>query len=172
MRVTHEHTARQLIFAAAAACHLLLVAVGAMQINLAALENIPSLLRRYVAVSGANSGYGFFAPGVGSQLKASFDVVDAAGTTYHERLETGESHEADLRVGNIVGQFWDEYADRAIQRSLAASWAAEMIARHPSAREVVVRLERYDLPTMADYHGGKRPRWEPFYRARFVHGDR
>lgn len=150
--------------------HLILVAIGASQLNLWPHESgLGRSLDYYGALSGAGSGYGFFAPGVGSQLRGSFDIVDGQGGVTPNAIEAGASHEGALRIGNLLGWFWRDTADRKLQRSLAASWAGKMFARHPEAEQVVVRLETYHLPSMKGYRSGKRPHWVPYYEAKFVH---
>ena len=68
------------------------------------------------------------------------------------------------RISRAV--FWS--ADEDLQRGLAASWAGRMLARHPEATRVVVHLDAYQLPTMAEYKRGERPGWSPHYQAEFV----
>jgi hypothetical protein len=157
-----------------AAAHLILVAVGASAVRLGGLGSLGSALDAYGALSGASSRYGFFAPGVGSQLGVRFDVIDGEGVTTSASLETGASHEADIRVGNIVDQFGslsDEDEDEAarLRRSLAASLAGKMFARYPEASAIVVRLETFTPVAMEAWRRGERPRWSPVYTAKFVH---
>jgi hypothetical protein len=166
---------RRTLWLAAAAGHLCLVTLGASTFSLRELGLPGRVLDEYGALSGANSGYGFFAPGVTSQLGARFDVIDAEGRTTSASLADGESHEADLRVGNIIDQFShidddeDEESADHVRRSLAASLAGKMFARHPEASAVVVRLELFTPVSMDAWRGGERPRWMPHYSAKFVH---
>ena len=132
-------------------------------------EPVGRWLSFYSELSGASSGYGFFAPGVGSQLRARFEVVQGDGVRKEVSIETHNSHESDLRVGNIIGRFWDEGTDIRLKRTMAASWAGKIFGRHPDATEVIVRLESYRLVSMEDYRNGKRPDWEKFYEGKFEH---
>ena len=166
---------RRTLWLAAAAGHLGLVTLGASTLSLRELGLPGRILDEYGALSGASSGYGFFAPGVTSQLGARFDVVDAEGRATSASLAGGASHEADLRVGNIIDQFAivdddedEESADR-VRRSLAASLAGKMFARYPEASAVVVRLETFTPVSMEAWRAGERPRWMPYYSAKFVH---
>jgi hypothetical protein len=155
-----------------AAGHLSLVTLGASSVSLHPLGLPGRLLEAYATLSGASSGYGFFAPGVSGQLVAHFDVIDAEGRRTAAALETGSSHEADLRVGNIIDQFWSEDEDApGLSRALAASLAGKIFGRHPEAREVVVRLEHFEPVSMEAFRRGDRPRESPLYEARFVHHD-
>jgi hypothetical protein len=149
---------------AAAAVQLCFAAAGAMELD---FDHAPSLIARYGALSGTDSSYGFFAPAVGTQLRVTFELTREDGTKSEDVLTTGASHEADLRIGDMVAIFWMD--DEDLRRSLVGSWAGRMLARHPEATSVVVRLDAYDLPTMAEYRRGERPDWAPHYEAEFVH---
>ena len=167
---------RGYLWLAAAAGHLVLVTLGAGSINLGELGLPGRALDEYGSVSGASSGYGFFSPGVGFQLGARFDIVDRGGVATHASLATGTSHEADIRVGNIIDQFGrveddedDEEGAARVRRALAASLAGKMFGRHPEAAAVVVRLETFEPVSMEAWRDGQRPRWNPLYTAKFVH---
>ncbi len=166
---------RRKLWLAVAASHLCLVTLGASSVRLYDLGLPGRVLDEYGALSGANSGYGFFAPGVTSQLGARFDVVDAEGRTTSASLADGQSHEADIRVGNIIDQFAnvddeeDEESAARVRRSLAASLAGKMFARNPEASAVVVRLETFTPVSMEAWRGGERARWMPYYSAKFIH---
>jgi hypothetical protein len=95
-------------------------------------------------------------------------VNGANGDGATDVLETGVSREADIRVRNIIGMFWLEENQR-VRRSLVASWAGKVLARHPDADSVVVRLDTFELPSMAEYRDGKTAGWKMNYRAKFVH---
>ncbi len=164
-----EGTARsrgRVLLTLAAALHLGCIAIGAMHRSLNGSGYLGSAAAYYSALSGAYSGYGFFAPGVGAMPWATFEITDANGAVITDALESGANHEADLRIRNILPLF--NSGDEALRRSLVASWAGKMFARHPSAESVAVRLEAYDLPSMQEFRDGKQPAWEPLYKAKFV----
>lgn len=159
------------LWLAAVAGHLVLVTLGASTLSLRELGIPGRALDRYGVLSGASSGYGFFTPGVTSQLGARFDVIDRDGRSTSASLATGASHEADIRVGNIIDQFasaGDDEDDEDLRRSLAASLAGKMFARNPAATAVVVRLETFTPASMEEWRRGERPRWRPRYKAKFV----
>jgi hypothetical protein len=144
--------------------HLILVACGAAGLSLLPDSCPPGrALRWYGAVTEAGNGYGYFAPSVGSPSRVTFLLSDGAGRTWADALDPGGSPEVRLRVGTIALQS----ADPELRPHLAASWAARMFGRHPDAREVVVRIELHELPSMAQYRAGERPRWEKVYEATF-----
>jgi len=171
-RVAGEHRmkARQRgLLLGLAAGHLILVALGAGSVSLRPLGPVGRVLDGYGALSGAGTAYVFFAPGVGGQLVARFDVIDAEGRRTEASLETGSSHEADLRVGNIIDQFWHEDEAPGLGRVLAASLAGKIFARRPEARAVVVRLSHFEPVSMEAFRRGDRPASTPMYEARFAH---
>ena len=124
---------------AAALVQLGFAAAGAREVD---FDHAPRPIAQYAALSGTDSSYGFFAPEVGTQLAARFELTSADGTKSTDVLTTGASHEADLRIGDMVAIFWMD--DRDLQRSIAASWAGRMLARHPEAARVVVHLDAYE----------------------------
>ena len=148
---------------AAAVVQLGFAAAGAMELD---FDHAPFVIAEYGALSGTDSSYGFFAPSVGTQLRVTFVLTDAAGNTTTDVLTTGVSKEADLRIGDMVAIFWMD--DQDLKRGMAGSWAGRMLARHPESTRVVVHLDAYDLPTMAGYSEGKRPEWDPYYEAVFA----
>ncbi|MGK3994355.1 hypothetical protein [Sorangium sp. So ce1024] len=153
---------------AAAAGHLgLVIVLGAFQVDLHHRGPVAGAVAAYGTLSGADSGYAFFAPGVGSTASATFEIADAAGTVIRDSLDPGTSPEADLRAGNVVGRFW-LVQDQALKRSIAASWAGKMFARHPGAASVVVRVEECALAPMQEYREEDGLRCRLHYQARFV----
>lgn len=157
-----------LVLGAAAASHLILVSLGALEM----LPDGPGWVGRqvanYAALSGADNGYGFFAPSVGTIFRAKFAITDVDGVTTTDVLERGASHEASRRMGYLVDMFWDAEHDAELQRSLVASWVGKMFARHPEAKSITAQLDVYFLPTMAEYRQGSKPAWDPHYQATFV----
>jgi hypothetical protein len=144
---------------ALAAVHLVLVVCGAAHFRLVPLQWGGIVQHTYGALSGSDSSFGFFAPGVASQLRATFTMTDDEGRTWTDVLEHGNNREARLRLGTVVSNF----AEESMRRDVAASCAATMFGRHPTARQVVVRVEVYELPPMDAYRDGARPEWVPVY---------
>jgi hypothetical protein len=116
----------------------------------------------YGDMSGANNGYGFFAPGVAPEFRAVFTLIDAEGNQWTDTLVHGKTHEANLRLTGIVCLFPE--MPEALQERLAASWAATMFGRHPKAEHVIIRVDVYNPPTMEQYRAGERPAWKPLSR--------
>jgi hypothetical protein len=152
-----------------AASHLILVALSAARVDLGLLGPPGVLLDEYGLLSGAGSGYGFFATGAGSELRVRFDVIDGEDLKTTTSLETAASHEADLRIGGIISTFQWEDDEPALPRALAASLAGKIFARHPEAHKVAVRLESFKPVSMEDFRRGIRPQWTSVYTAKFVY---
>ncbi len=144
--------------------HLLLVVCGAVHWPLLGHDNPAGrTLRVYGAMTGADYSYGFFAPGVGSQLRATFVLVDKEGRTWTDVVGDGASHEAGLRMGNAISWFYYPQS----RPGVAASLAGTMFGRHPRAEQILVKVEFYHVPTMAEFRAGERPGWYPMYEAQF-----
>lgn len=151
---------RQLVVTCIAGFHLLLVACGAIQLPLFGETNpIGRGLRIYGALSGSDSGYGFFAPEVGPQLRAVLHLEDDQGRQWTDQLDDGLNAEAKLRMSGVVSMVgFPEYRD-----AIVTSLAAAMLGRHPTAKQVQVEVQVFDPPTMEDFRNGKRPQWESFF---------
>jgi hypothetical protein len=163
------------IFLGVALLHLMLMACGASYVGYSWLGPFAPALEYYGQLSGAGNSYGFFAPEVAGQLRASFEVIDRSGRNRFVPLETGTSHEADLRTGNIIDQFSQDFQDSEgdhqaedLQRSLSSSLAGTVFGRYPDAFQVVVHLEKFTPISMADYRKGEKPQWTPVYQAKFA----
>ncbi|MDC0668534.1 hypothetical protein [Nannocystis radixulma] len=160
---------RRIILLAAAAAHLALVVVGAFGICLWAAGPPGKLLTYYSTLSGADSSYGYFAPGVGSPPTATFTVVDAEGRAFVDTLAPRFTREGDIRVEDLLEVFEKGGpGDEALRAELAASWAANLFERHPRAASVTIDMGKWRVPTMAGLRNGKPTRWRSFYRARVV----
>ena len=132
------------------------------------LSAFETFFRYYGNFSGAQSGFGYFAPEIGSELRSHFEVVEADGSTRIESLSAGASREAALRINNLVALLGQSMFEEKERRKVAASLAGKVLARHPGAPRVALVIEELDLPSMASYREGKRPSWKPFYRVTFA----
>lgn len=151
-----------------AAAHLVVVALGAAGLLVGPGGTLAGhAVRWYGAMTGADAGYSYFAPGVGSELRLRFVLADGRGREWEDELTAGQNQEVRLRIGSMTGLFPAARAAEAFRHDLAASWAAAMLGRHPDAVQVGVRIEGYEVPSMAEYRAGWRPRWVLLYAATF-----
>jgi hypothetical protein len=154
--------------AGALVCHVALVVAGAAHLTPLVRGPVGRGLGFYDALTGAGDSYSFFAPTVGRQLRARFDVCTAQGACTGETLETGKSREAGIRLGEIAGTVC-EVADRPdVRRAFLGALAASRLGEHPEASRVRVNIEEWVMPTMAAYRAGARPRWRVLHEATFV----
>jgi len=153
--------------------HFALVICGAFGVEMPE-SMLGRALSYYSEMSGAAGQWGFFAPGVTSQIDATFDVVDGAGRHLTARLNDGANREVDLRLSDIIEQFLnddreDEDPDPAhFTRALAASLSAAVFSRHKDAKSVTIRLVKFEPVSMADYRSGVRPTWQHLYSGEFI----
>src|SRR5262245_31660466 len=97
---------RLALVTALAAGHLLLVVCGAARVSPGSDDSFAGrVFRWYGAMSGSDSGYGFFAPGVAQECRATFTLSDAAGRTWEDTLARGHNPEVTDRIGVIVSLF-------------------------------------------------------------------
>jgi len=172
---------REYLFIALAVGHLSLVVLGMAKMELLPISSLPGQwLRIYTGVSGADKSYGFFAPGVRHQERATFTLTDAQGRQWTDDLEFGGSSEANLRLGstaNVLRAVDDETAFHFMR-----SMADMMLRRHPTAKTATVQIQAYgiqiprpdgqgpplvDFPTMDEFRDGKKPAWIDLYSLTF-----
>jgi hypothetical protein len=152
-----------------AGIHLFLVACGASGNPLGSEESLGYKWRRlYGELSGADNRYGFFAPAVGYQLRTVFVLEDKDGGTWSDIHERGPNAECNLRLGGLTDAAW---AQGNVDRTQLHSWAAAALGRHPRAVAVEVKIEAYQMPSMAQYRLGVRPHWETIYTANYTRED-
>lgn len=152
--------------------HMAMVFLGACHVPSEDLVDRLGMLGKgivlYSAYSGANTAYSFFAPEIGSELRAFCIAIGPDGHEIAKTLiTTSSSHEALIRVNNIVENFWIEDDNEDVRRSLAASLAGRSFSDYPQAEKITVLIEVFDLPSMADYRKGAPFRWMPYYSATF-----
>jgi hypothetical protein len=119
----------------------------------------------YGALSGAESQYAYFAPGVDEQLRLVFELTEGSGRVRTDVLASATNAEVDLRVANLVSLLW--WPDEGLHRALETSWATAMFERHPSAKRVAMEIQVYDLPSMEGMRLGRRPVWRVLDRVSF-----
>jgi hypothetical protein len=151
----------------AAVLHLLLVTCGALRVTpLPPETSAGSATRLYMGLSGADGYYGFFAPGVGPQIRIRLRVVDRDGDSRFVPLRAGNSAEADLRrvgIGRLLPDL-NPQQNRDLLRSLAAA----AFQQAPDADRVDCLVEIYGVvqpdgvvafPSMQEYRRGTKPGW-------------
>jgi len=148
----------RIVWIAAAGAHLALVICGAARITPVSPAHFAGrIVETYRAYSGANNGYGFFAPGVASEWRATFDVCNNGHCIpAAEEQVAGESRLLLQTINSLLGE-------SEVRDLLAASHAARLFARYPHPDAVLVKAGVYVVPTMAQYRRGARPQWRDLY---------
>ena len=159
--------------------HLILVAYGATGKRPVSPANpVGDGIALYSSLSGADNGYGFFAPGVGAQFLTTFVLTDKHGNVWTDTLNLGRTSEANLRFTGISNLLPSLEQDQ--MQAVLHSMAGTMLGKHPKAETVAVQLEMYgfdrsatesDFPTMKEYQEGNRPEWLPVLEAYFRRTD-
>jgi hypothetical protein len=148
----------RMMWIAAAGAHLALVICGAAGITPVSPAHFAGrIIETYRSYSGANSGFGFFAPGVASEWRATFDVCNNGHCIpAAEEQVAGESRLLLQTINSLLGE-------NELRDLLAASHAARLFARYPHADAVLVKAGIFVVPTMAQYRRGARPQWRDLY---------
>ncbi len=156
----------------ACACHLALVGTGAAHLTARLHGPVAKALRFYDALSGAGESYSFFAPAVGPEVRTRFVLATAQGARSEEVLGGGKSREVDFRLGCLAGTVYVLTKRTDLRRAFLGALAANRLGTHPEASHVEVRVEAWEMPTMAEYRAGLRPWWRPLTEATFVRAPR
>jgi hypothetical protein len=129
-------------------------------------RELNAALRTYQNLSGTFRDYAFFAPAVGSDLKAAFVLQEAGGGS---RLVPflSDNKEVAFRYNCIILACMRDVRGRDL---FAQSWAALVLGAEPQVERVGVVVKEYSLPPMAAYRDGRRPRWETIYLGDFARG--
>ena len=160
---------KKIIWLLLALGNLFLAACGAGRVPWWKLGSPGLWIQHYGVFSGTSSTFAFFAPDVGTSMRAQFDLYDERGQFLStDSLQKGPTREADLRITNIVEFIVNDLEDEQSRHLLSASWAGKIFARHPEAAFAVLRVQSYDIPTMNRYRNGVRYHWQTLYRAKFA----
>src|SRR4051812_19650077 len=150
---------KRLLLIGALGCHLGLVIAGAAHLTASAQAPVASGLRFYDALSGAGDSYSFFAPAVGPELRARFILTTRQGTRSEEVLGAGKNREVGFRLGTLAGTVYVLTKRTDLRRAFLGALAANRFGAHPEANRVQVSIDAWEMPTMAEYRIGLRPRW-------------
>jgi len=130
-------------------------------------QSIARFLVVYQYLTGTGNCFGFFAPGVISQIKVGYEIRHH-GKVVEQGIVGSENAEVSLRMHNLTQQFWTASLNPKVRRSMAASFAGKLFSQHPSADSVSISLKSFVLPSMAQYREGMRPSWEKNYSSEFT----
>jgi hypothetical protein len=101
-------------------------------------------------------------------LRARFAISTPQGKLSEETLETGKGREVAFRLGNVAGTVYIVANHTELRRAFLGALATNRLGAHPEANLVQVSIEAWEMPTMAEYRVGVRPRWRSLHDATFV----
>lgn len=119
----------------------------------------------YGNVTGAETGYTFFAPRVPFEITPTVRLLNARGGVLPS-LPAG-SQEERFREASLGLYFMQQESSGLA----AAALAADALRRSPQARSVVVSFKIHNIPTMEAYRRGDRPTDELVYEGEFARND-
>ena len=126
---------------------------------------ISALRNAYHSLTGAGGSFGFFSPDIGNQVLIEFRTEQGRVIRLHEFV----SGEVALRIGNMYRLFVESYANEKLKRSVAASLAAQIFRREPSAKKVTMIASVYRFPSLKEYAAGLQAETKEVYRITFAH---
>jgi hypothetical protein len=135
-------------------------AAGGLLFTSAALgQRLPSnyLLRQsidlYLHVAGIESGYGFFAPNVGSTVKLVFELHFADGRVEYQPA-IPEAAQDDLRLTTFL-DYLNRTNSEQLRNILTRSLAKSLWSRHPTLVKVRAILGTLSFPSPTELVAGK-----------------
>ena len=156
---------RYVVITMCAIVHLCLV-VAFVSTNFPHNVNVTWLrrsLETYQNFSGLFRDYSFFAPRVGTDLRAAFLLEFQSGETKVFSF-TSNNREANFRYNNIVVSSMRDERGRDL---FARSWAAKVLGEQTDAKKVTIVVESMDLPKMQEFKQGVQPEWRLVYVGTF-----
>ncbi|MCB0840191.1 MAG: hypothetical protein KDD63_13145 [Bacteroidetes bacterium] len=122
------------------------------------------LFHIYSGYSGAETGYGFYAPNVSSQFMVLYTIKDSLGNPVQVSLPRHYSKEALTRYFTAFDLFMDKLDEQdekydKFMDIVMKSMALKVLEEHPPYTHIDADLLVYDLPYMEEFQAGKRPEY-------------
>jgi len=137
------------------------IATGALGDNLSASNPLRRALLTYLHLAGIDRGYGYFAPNVPSGYKLVFELHYPDGRVEYE-LPGVNSGAAGLRVATLLDEIgrtrYDPLREYIIKTIAASAWR-----EHPGVKTVRAVFGSLNLPSPAEFEGGKRESYDFLY---------
>jgi len=137
------------------------IATGALGDNLSASNPLRRALLTYLHLAGIDRGYGYFAPNVPSGYKLVFELHYPDGRVEYE-LPGVNSGAAGLRVATLLDEIgrtrYDPLREYIIKTLAASAWR-----EHPGVKTVRAVFGSLNLPSPAEFEGGKRESYDFLY---------
>ena len=145
--------------------HFIFVILNILPQTLSGVKNeaVVNSIKTYMDVAGLYRGYGYFAPAVGSDVRAAFILTDSSGGKTFVDFNT-PSREVSLHYDCMIRE---SMRMPSVRDAFTRSWAAYVFNQYPHAAIVTVIAEMLDLPTMAQFVHGAKASWRIIYLANF-----
>lgn len=145
--------------------HLLVIAIGpigqawrlftepkAIRTLRFSVQAEPEVIKLYQHLTGAETGYAFFAPNVPDSYNLRFEVANEDGT--FKRLEVNYGHDS-LRIASLL-DYLGRYSSGSVREYILKLLVRSLLRRYSLASRMRIVLERLHQPTIAEYLQGKR----------------
>ena len=136
----------------------------AYEISEAIIESPP--VSFFIANTGFDTGYGFFAPNVASDFVLVFNIQDSLGTTIQQcAMPRFKQKESSVRYTSVYNMFLDKIAKKEKNESNKYLEYLDIVIRqiavsvkkdYPAAVHVNAKLYLYDYPDIERYRKGDR----------------
>jgi hypothetical protein len=120
-------------------------------------------LKIYKNLTGIFRDYSYFAPSVGSDMKAGFFLETTDGRTAFLSFAS-DNIEIAFRYNVIVVATMRDPRARDL---FAQSWAALLLGNRSDAARLTIVVKTFVVPTMANFRNGKQPEWVTLYAGEF-----
>jgi hypothetical protein len=122
-------------------------------------EPIERPIRIYGNFTGAHTHFNFFAPVVVTQVRVNFRL-GLAGDAVRDIQVTAPNAEVNQRLAMM----FNFYLRPTAREPLVKAWAEHMLAAHPEAEWVQIRVEILEIPTLEEFRSGAKARWTEIRR--------
>lgn len=136
----------------------------AYEISEAIIESPP--VSFFIANTGFDTGYGFFAPNVASDFVLVFNIEDSIGNTIQQcAMPRFKQKESSVRYTSVYNMFLDKIAKKEKNESNKYLEYLDIVIRqiavsvkkdYPAAVHVNAKLYLYDYPDIERYRKGDR----------------
>jgi len=130
-------------------------------------RSVAPALDIYARLTGVGAGFGFFSPVIPKEIQVAFEIETTDRGTIRTTLQQETIQEVNFRVGNMIRLLNRHFYQKKVMRSVAASLAASMFARYPTAKAVTLHTYVYDFPSLQDASAGKQPEVKRVYSVKF-----
>jgi hypothetical protein len=127
------------------------------------------VVSNYLAISGFETGYGFFAPNVCSQIHIAYDFIDSTGKLIAQKAPEFDQHEGFLRFTTCYTDFVNAYFEPEpdslsvkISDAMIKCVGRNMAKKVDGCSDVEANVYLYEYPKLSDSPDTCRPSFVNF----------